>query len=51
MYFSDPVTPSALAMTGISAAHGLIAPAVIIFAGLALYTIAMRLRKNHSKID
>lgn len=46
MYFSDPFTPSALAATGISAAYGFVSAAVIIFAGLALVTVARQIRKN-----
>lgn len=49
MYFSDPVTPSALAMTGITAAHGFVGAAVLIFAGLALVTIAKQLQKRRNQ--
>ena len=46
MYFSDPVTPSAVAATGITAAYGFTGVAVLIFAGLALVTIARQVKKN-----
>lgn len=46
MYFSDPLTPSALAATGFTAAYGFVGAAVLIFAGLALVTIVRQVRKN-----
>lgn len=46
MYFSDPLTPSALATTGITAAYGFISVAVLIFAGLALVTVVRQVKKN-----
>lgn len=49
MYFSDPITPSALAATGVTAAYGLTSVAVLIFAGLALVTIAKQARKNRTQ--
>lgn len=49
MYFSDPFTPSALAATGISLASGLTSVAVLIFAGLALATIAKQIRSKRSR--
>ena len=51
MYFSDPVTPSALAATGVTAAYGLTSVAVLIFAGVALLTIAKQVRKNRGRRD
>ena len=49
MYFSDPITPSALAMTGITAAHGFVSAAVLLFAGLAAITIARQLAKRRTR--
>lgn len=49
MYFSDPITPTALAATGISLASGLTSVAVIIFAGLALVTIAKQIKSRNKK--
>lgn len=48
MYFSDPLTPSALAATGIAAAYGFVSIAVLLFAGIALVTVARQSRKNRS---
>lgn len=49
MYFSDPITPSALAATGITAAHGFVSGAVLIFVGLAAITIARQLKKRRTR--
>lgn len=49
MYFSDPVTPSALAATGISLASGLTSVAVLIFAGLTLVTIYKQIKSMRTR--
>ena len=49
MYISDPLTPTTLAVTGMTAAHGAIGLAVLFFAAGAAVVIFKQIRKGRKK--